>query len=956
MVKLYLFNQFRLLENGREIDNFRSQKVKALLVYLVLTDEQPIARSELQALLWSDYMPQSAQASLRVTLSNIRQLFSHIDGLLVIERYTVYFNRSHPAFWCDLLDEETRPAGQPLLPDLHHIGSPRFQEWLETQQSVHIAQPRKTERKTNIPRALTPLFGRENEIEQLTGRILAGDTPLITIAGVGGVGKTQLALAIGRFLQDHFTDGIWFVPLTTYVATDDIGQIVAANMLELLQNAPVNQLDARQQLFAFLQARHLLLILDNIEQLVQKPQFAEFLLQLLDSAPNVHLLATSRRRLAISAEWCHDLKQLAVPDEANLPLSQLRQFSSIQLFAEKAQRVWTTFALTASNGAAITEICRMVGGLPLGIELAAAQIVRRDSAEIVTLLSRSLARLHNPEHNARHASLQTVFDHSWVLLSADLQQILVACALFQGDFSLQSARAVTGGSAEQIHYLVQHSLIQQVAPARFDLHPIIAEFAMQKLVASRGRSAIEHKFLTHYLDCVAQQKVPLYKLTTRTPIERLQRELKHIQLAWQLAIDQQHFPPLAAAIKPLYRFYMNAFGQYNAFIRLVEQIEHSPAPDDLRLTAAILKAYPLVLTGDVQLGFDIIRDAANRATTPTHFALAYEIWGLILAYEGNAAAAQPLFAQAWQYAQADSDPILQHERVTILRLLIHATRKVGQTQLADELLQKGLTLAVTGAYRYDEIAMRYDIARDHQANYRYDRVIAVATPLISQAYALQLVQSEVNILSMLAYCHRVQGEYDRAVELVTRAKARLKANPLGIGYDLYMCQHDIMDLLRRGELDEAHKHSLQLLKQAESVVGYVWEVVYLYTLRVQFARKDINTARMLIDQLRDRSPQGPHNQLLYHDAEVNFGLLTDTLSLEIVEQLLALVTTYAGYIPLELYKSVTDGFTHLQDERATTCAQLVHDSLDQRAAGIADPTYREKYLTHQRQLLSLHPH
>src|SRR5712692_8757204 len=218
------------------------------------------------------------------------------------------------------------------------------------------------------PGALTALIGREQEVRAICDLLARPEVRLLTITGTGGVGNTRLALKVARVLRADFADGACFVPLAP---VSDPAHVMAA-IAQALGLWEVAALPPEEQVHAALRERHLLLLLDNFEQVVKAaPQLAS----LLASCPRLHLLVTSRAALHLSGEHEFPVSPLAVPDLTQLPETQvLTQLAAVRLFVERAHALQPAFQLAEANARTIAEICVRLDGLPLTIELAAARI------------------------------------------------------------------------------------------------------------------------------------------------------------------------------------------------------------------------------------------------------------------------------------------------------------------------------------------------------------------------------------------------------------------------------------------------------------------------------------------------------------------------------------------------------------------------------------------------------
>ncbi|MBK7916738.1 MAG: hypothetical protein IPJ94_10860 [Chloroflexi bacterium] len=267
----------------------------------------------------------------------------------------------------------------------------------------------------NLPRALTPLYGRKKEIEHLTRILLNPEYPLVSITGVGGMGKTSLALATGRQLAaappPFFQDGIWFISLEEIEndTPEKVGDRVAALVGRAMGLYFHGESDLWSQLLGQLAAKKLLLILDNIEQFLTIA--SDLIVDLLKAGEDIHLLTTSRTTLALAASVTFPLTGLETPTQVS---AEALQNESVRLFAERAARMPVPFQLE-KHLAEVVAICQFVEGMPLAIELAAASLGRLMMAEIMPALTDNLHLLDTTRHDLppRQRTLQAVFDTTW---------------------------------------------------------------------------------------------------------------------------------------------------------------------------------------------------------------------------------------------------------------------------------------------------------------------------------------------------------------------------------------------------------------------------------------------------------------------------------------------------------------------------------------------------------------
>jgi len=328
--------------------------------------------------------------------------------------------------------------------------------------------------RISLPFQPTQLIGREAELTALAQMLQDPQCSLLTIAGLGGIGKTRLAVEAARHSKDLFLDGIWFVPLASVYSPFQIVSAIAG-VLDFKFQDPTNP---QAQLLRYLSPKRALLVLDNAEHLLEG---VEIFTEILKGCPQVKLLVTSRERLNLLSEWVFDLKGLPVPP--NDQVENFEAYSSVALFLQSARRVRVGFEMREAERRWVLKICQIMAGMPLGIELSAAWVGLLSCEEIAKEIEHNLDFLSISMRDIpeRHRSLRATLDHSWKLLTPEEKLILSRMSVFQGSFSREAAQAICGASLAVLSSLRNKTLLYRKDQKSYGLHEIIRQYAGLKL-------------------------------------------------------------------------------------------------------------------------------------------------------------------------------------------------------------------------------------------------------------------------------------------------------------------------------------------------------------------------------------------------------------------------------------------------------------------------------------------
>ena len=449
----------------------------------------------------------------------------------------------------------------------------------------------------NLPAPRTRLIGREADVRRVRELVLEPDRRLVTLAGTGGCGKTRLAMQVASELVSNFRDGVWLVNFEALTDPKLLPHTVAA-ALGCRERASEPLL---RTLITYLSRRELLLVLDNCEHLLDA--CARLVDQVLDTCPGVRILATSRERLRIATETTWRVPSLAAPDpNAAVDPGELSQYPAVRLFLDRAQAVEPAFALRRADSKLLAGVCARVEGLPLAIELAAAQVQTLSLQQILERLDDSVRLLVGGSRTAstRQQTMRATIDWSFGLLSPAEQAVLRRLAVFAGGWSVEAAESVCADEALSaadvlgiLRRLVDASLAVPSEPegrSRFRLLEPIRQYAREHLASSNELPAVQRRHARFFLAFAERLHVDVRKggPESLTAGRTLTSERDNLRTALRWCID-------ASEVDLAYRFTAASF----------QVPEGEPGPDEelgwLNLVLAMRGGNPESLARGVTL-------------------------------------------------------------------------------------------------------------------------------------------------------------------------------------------------------------------------------------------------------------------------------------------------------------------------------------------------------------------
>jgi len=400
----------------------------------------------------------------------------------------------------------------------------------------------------NLPAATTPFVGRELELNDLADLLTHENIRLLTILAAGGMGKTRLALEAAKSQLQSFRNGIYFIPLVQLRAVDNIIPTIAAHLNVQLSTSA----DPTMQLLNYLRDKRMLLVLDNFEHLLSG---ASLITTLLEAAPRIKIVVTSRERLNLRGETVYALGGMALPTGETR--TEILNCSAVQLFIQRVQMIRANATVPDDELIYVSRICRQIGGMPLGIELASSLVDVLSPEEIATEIEQNFDILATEMRDMprRLRSVRAVFDYSWSRLTEAERDVYIRLVVFRAGFTREAAQTVAGADFRVLKRLANKSLLQREPDSRrYVIHELLRQYAEEQLKASGTAVATHQAHMTYYTDLMAQCERRIKSHEQLEALNQIASDFENIRVAWQWAVDQADFDAIDQSLEALYWF------------------------------------------------------------------------------------------------------------------------------------------------------------------------------------------------------------------------------------------------------------------------------------------------------------------------------------------------------------------------------------------------------------------
>lgn len=679
-----------------------------------------------------------------------------------------------------------------------------------------------TARRNFLPTSSMLFVGREDELANLDRWMTDPECRLMTIVGPGGIGKTRLAMEAAKNARTRFLEGVYFVSLSAVTSAASLVSTIA----HTLQLRFLGGEDAATQLPTYLREKELLLVLDNFEHLVDAG--ADLLVEILRQAPEVKLLVTSRERLRLQTEWLLALEGLELPPNAST--GRFEEYSAVRLFVQGARRVNARFQLSDTEKPHVLRVCRLLGGLPLGIELATTWLRVLSCAELALEVERGidLLAVSLQDMPKRQQSLRAVFDHSWNMLTNEEQRVFRALTVFHGGFCREAAEQVVDASLRLLSALVDKSLLRRRRSGRYDMHEAVWQYAAAELHGMPSEATLARdRHADYFISFLQRWETPLVWEKPKAATEMISEEFENLWAAWNWVLERGRTETTGLSLNSLRLVYEvrarfqegeEAFGRVVAMLRGMLDLPGTHGDEHRKLLCTALARQGLFC---IRLG----RNSKAKSLLQEGLALAIQLGasaeidfcgsnlGNVALHLGQYHEAQQLYRESLR---------LKHERgdtsgiAVPLNNLGYVAYLMGEYADATQHLEQSLALCRRFGDRWGLVFALNNLAEVAAALGNY----AEARQLIEESLALcddlgdQMGKAEaLNSLGNLAFA---LGQYTEAQHMVKESLTLAEA--IGDRWRVAVALANLGKVADAvGELDAAYRQCCEALKIAMSI-------------------------------------------------------------------------------------------------------------------------------------------
>lgn len=635
-------------------------------------------------------------------------------------------------------------------------------------------------RHGSLPAELTTFVGRRREIAEV--KRLLSVSRLVTLTGVGGTGKTRLALRAAADMRRDFPGGVWFVDLAPLADPGLVGHTVSSTLglhdqgLDL----PIGGL------VEYLEDKRLLLILDNCDHL--RDACAALADALLRHAPGLRVLTTSRQTLGITGEQVYPVPPLSLPERAvDLPVDAVDAYEAMTLFVARAQAVRPSFNLSDETIGAAVAVCRRLDGIPLAIELAAARLSALSLHDLLERLEDRYQVLVGGSTTAlpRHRTLRELVGWSWDLCTEHERRVWSSASVFRSGFDLPAAEAVCaddevdrGAILDVLTGLVEKSILTAAdtgGHVRYRMLETLQQFGHAELASTGREGAVLARHRAYYTGLASQGYGGQFSEHQTAWLDRLLLELGNLRVALDTSLGTSGLVDSGLELAADLWFVWVASGRTNEGLQWLDRgLQLAPAPTRIRTRALEMCAYLSLMKDDLERARPMIAEAASAAAIeadPCNLAWATQLQAMTALTEGDLTAAQPLFEDALARHRANQDLVGVADTSAMLAL---ADALIGRLRESEAVSRDAIATCESHGERWLKSYLVWDLGLVAWRRGNTNEAIASTREALRLARDLGDPIAITLCLELLAWSAEDQGDAVAAVRLLGGARGVLQ--------------------------------------------------------------------------------------------------------------------------------------------------------------------------------------
>ena len=676
----------------------------------------------------------------------------------------------------------------------------------------------------------SPFFGREEEMQEINGLLTQHQARLVTLVGPGGFGKTRLAFQSAAEAVDKFKDGVFIVALAPLLSD----HLLIASLAHAVKFSFYGPEDPKTQLLGHLRDKQMLLVMDNFEHIIEG---ADLVREMMEAAPGLKILATSREKLGIEGEKVFEVKGLRYPQVENA--AQMEASSAVQLFLKSARRLQSGFHLSPQDRGPLLDICRFLEGMPLGLELSATWVGTLSLPEIAGKIetSRDFLATSMPHLPPRHRSLRAVFEYSWILLTEAQKKALKAISVFRGGFTTDAVKKVAGAGEELLEKLSQKSLLRK-RDGRYEVHELLKYYAKEKLFddpAEKEKSLDAHcRYFSQWLQ---KKEKDLSGPRQKKVLDELAEEVENIREGWRRAVEKKMAGELEGYLEAYFAI-LETKGWLEegrgAFREAAQSLEESvPSGKGALAAISLLLAKLLCRWADFERNLgnnskagELLKESLARLKGASAAAEAGKTLGglgQVMETEGKTHAAKSYFVESLKAFLRAKD---RHGAALALNQLGHMESVAGNFKAAQALIRRSLAYSEKAGdqrsmgHSYNLMGdMLHELSRREESKAYYQKGLAA---YLESGDRRGMSWSFIN----LGRVAEGMGDFTGARQMIHEGLAIVRDlhDPRGEAW----CENLLGNLdWATGDYKEAHRHyggALALYRQVGDKRGEAWTV------------------------------------------------------------------------------------------------------------------------------------